>query len=165
MADLSHQTDGPSPLSEEGYDESLLPDYNREFISEEDLEAFSNALSAPDPSPSTEDLRSPSPNGLRSPSRWILDTTRRQLGREPSQNSLFITAQNDWAPVTPIRKKKEKKKKRKRRQNRTQDETREGYLYTLLKWPLLGVVGAWVLGLGASYILTRLYIWLYGMRS
>jgi hypothetical protein len=44
---------------------------------------------------------------------------------------------------------------------RTTDETREGYLYSLLKWPMLFVVVLWVSGLGISYLLTRLYIWLY----
>lgn len=166
MADLSHQTDGPSPLSREGYDESLLPDFNHDFISEEDLQAFATALAAPDPSPSTDDLRSPSPSSLKSPSFTNLDGARSKPGSGfPSQSNLFITAQNDWAPVTPtkLRKHKEKKKKRRRKQHRSRDETREGYFYTLLKWPLLGIVGAWVLGLGASYMLTRLYVWLYGM--
>jgi hypothetical protein len=94
-----------------------------------------------------------------------------------SRESLFITAQNDWAPVTPKRwrkrdsrrgkggrssKGKEKEKgKTGGGGRRSRDETREGYLYTLLKWPFLGVVGAWVVGLGISYLFTRLYIWLY----
>jgi hypothetical protein len=30
-----------------------------------------------------------------------------------------------------------------------------------LKWPFLWVVGAWVIGLAISYLLTRLYIFLY----
>jgi hypothetical protein len=178
MADLSHKTDGPSPLSDEGYDESLLPDFDHDFISEEDIQAFSNALFAPDPSASTDDIRSPSPGGqtpsgfrtpggLKSPntsSRTSLDIPKNKIGGGSSQSSLFITAQNDWAPVTPKKSgRRKEKKKGKRKQNRTRDETREGYLYTLLKWPLLAVVGAWVFGLGVSYMFTRLYIWLYGM--
>ncbi|EKD20879.1 uncharacterized protein L3040_000981 [Drepanopeziza brunnea f. sp. 'multigermtubi'] len=175
MADLRHSTDGPSPLSEEGYDESLLPDYDRDFLSEEHLQAFAYALSAPDPSPSTEDLLSPLPSsgglngGYPSPSmgRGSMDSSRGSKGMR-ERESLFITAQNDWAPVNPVRgskgkgpKKGKGKSRRKQHQRRSSDETREGYLYTLLKWPLLGVVCAWVAGLGVSYIFTRLYIWLY----
>ncbi|PBP24326.1 patatin-domain-containing protein [Diplocarpon rosae] len=172
MADFRHSTDGPSPLSEEGYDESLLPDYTREFLSAADLEAFASALSAPEPSPSTDDLLSPLPSisqlqhGPRSPSmgRGSMDKGR-AAAAAGRRESLFITAQNDWAPVNPVRGKSKGKKgrgkSRRKRQWRSRDETREGYLYTLLKWPLLGIVSAWVAGLGISYMWTRLYIWLY----
>ena len=181
MADLRHSTDGPSPFSEEGYDENLLPDFKREFLSEAHLQAFAQALSAPDPSPSTDDLISPtqstssftrspsvSQNGVASPSRTRLDSTRGKTGHSASQSSLFITAQNDWAPVNPKKlggkgRRRGDKKKGSRTPRRSRDETREGYLYSLLKWPLLGIVSAWVAGLGVSYLLTRLYIWLYGM--
>lgn len=165
MADLRHTTDGPSPLSEEGYDECLLPDYDRIFISEEHIQAFANALSAPEHPPSTEDPLSPtvtSHNSRRnSSSKGIAGA-----GAGTSQGSLFITAQNDWAPVNPTRvagksKRRGEKRKGKRPPRRSRDETREGYLYTLLKWPLLAIVSAWVTGLGLSYLLTRLYIWTY----
>lgn len=81
--------------------------------------------------------------------------------------SMFITAANDWAPV------REKVKRRRKRGGRTKktfeavvgkrskDETREGYLYGLLKWPFLLIVGTWIFGLGVAYLATRLYIWLY----
>ena len=180
MADLRHSTNGPSPLSQEGYDEDLLPDFKREFISEAHLQAFTQALSAPDPSPSTDDLLSPvqstssftrspsiSQNGVTSPGRRSNDSARSK-GGSASQSSLFITAQNDWAPVNPKKlggkgRRRGDKKKGLKTPRRSSDETREGYLYTLLKWPLLGIVSAWVAGLGVSYLLTRLYIWLYGM--
>ncbi|KAL2074528.1 hypothetical protein VTL71DRAFT_8306 [Oculimacula yallundae] len=188
MADLRHSTDGPSPLSSEGYDESLLPDFHRDFLSDEHLQAFASALSAPDPSPSTDDLLSPTPTGTgsfldagsgrassiggngitgaRSPSmgRSSLDSARSKGDGGRSRESLFITAQNDWAPVNPVRlnsKGGKKTKKNRRKKQRSSDETREGYLYTLLKWPLLGIVITWVAGLGISYMFTRLYIWLY----
>lgn len=81
------------------------------------------------------------------------------------RDSMFITAQNDWAPVNPTPSRigggKQKRRKGRRKSRRSRDETREGYLYTLLKWPLLGIVSAWVSGLGISYLFTRLYIWLY----
>jgi hypothetical protein len=51
MADMSKKTDGPAPDSAEGYDSSLLPDFDHEFVSDADLAAFASALSAPDPSP------------------------------------------------------------------------------------------------------------------
>lgn len=85
----------------------------------------------------------------------------------------FITAQNDWAPVNTRvygRKRGGRKKKSKRRGKgpmegllgtRTKDETREGYLYLLLKWPLLFSVLIWLIGLGITYLSTRLYIWVF----
>ncbi|KAG9240981.1 acyl transferase/acyl hydrolase/lysophospholipase [Calycina marina] len=163
MADISHTTDGPSPLSAEGYGTSLLPDFDREFLSEEHLQSFATALSAPDPSPSTGDPRSPSPS---TSARTSFDSSRTKLGGGASTSSLFITAQNDWAPVNSKKLKRKgerkgRKDKEKRKPQRSRDETREGYLYTLLKWPLLAIVGGWVIGLGASYLLTRLYIWTY----
>jgi hypothetical protein len=166
MADLRRSTDGPSPSSEEGYDESLLPDFTTEFLADEHLHAFAQALSAPELSPSTDNLLGT--NGLNSPvatSRTSLDSLgkSRQSLTSPTQQSLFITAQNDWAPVNkrvkPARRKSEKRRRKLPR--RSKDETREGYLYTLLKWPFLAIVSAWVSGLGITYLWTRLYIWLY----
>ncbi|RDL40673.1 Patatin-like phospholipase-containing protein [Venustampulla echinocandica] len=154
MADQRTSTSGPAPNSPEGYDSSLLPDFDHEFLSYEDLIAFANALSAPEHSPSTDDLTSPTALSGN-------DGTNSFSGeRSKSRESLFITAQNDWAPIHPPRK-TSRKKKGTRKPRRSRDETREGYLYSLLKWPLLGVVGAWVFGLGISYLFTRLYIWLY----
>ena len=43
MADMSKKTDGPAPDSAEGYDASLLPDFDHEFVSDADLAAFANA--------------------------------------------------------------------------------------------------------------------------
>ncbi|KAF7948412.1 uncharacterized protein EAE97_003823 [Botrytis byssoidea] len=177
MADLRHKTDGPSPLSAEGYDESLLPDFHREFISEEHLQAFSNALSAPDPSPSSDDLsiysQAQSPREPSTPHRSSMDVRRNSkvaIGSGSNtpgdRGSLFITAQNDWAPVNPTRlgargKRKGERRKAGKKPRRSKDETREGYLYSILKWPLLGVVFMWIGGLGLSYMVTRLYIWTY----
>jgi hypothetical protein len=169
MADLRRSTDGPSPLSQEGYDESLLPDFTTEFLSDEDLQAFAQALSASEPSPSTDDLLEnigvSSPATPLTPSR----TRRNSISKfknnpaSSSQQSLFITAQHDWAPVnTRVKSDRRKSEKRRRKSSRrSKDETREGYLYTVLKWPFLVIVIAWVAGLGISYLLTRLYIWLY----
>lgn len=89
----------------------------------------------------------------------------------PSQHGTFITAQNDWAPVNPkyYGKKRGSRKRRRRAKQavegilgtRTKDETREGYLYQLAKWPLLIFVFGWLLGLVIAYLSTRLYIWVY----
>lgn len=240
MADLRHSTDGPSPSSPEAYDTSLLPDYDVDFVSDEDIAAFAAALSAPEhvSSPSTDDLAGLESRGsvsgkggldvgragsldasagmgaVRRKGSWLLGGSR-SGSRTPSRKrdasnesgagsgvgvgggvkrteSLFITAQNDWAPVVsgkdaaPIKGsarewkassqdapatsasgtklgggRRSRKKERKKRQQRSRDETREGYLYSILAWPLLGIVGAWIAGLGLSYMLTRWYIWCY----
>lgn len=85
----------------------------------------------------------------------------------------FITAQNDWAPINSRMYKSSKRGNSKRRRKggraavegilgtRTKDETREGYLYQLFKWPLLFFVFAWLGGLSVAYLSTRWYIWMY----
>src|SRR2546430_7862656 len=118
-------------------DTSSLPDYEREFIRDADLAAFASALAAPELTFSTDDGTASSA-ALRPPE--------------------FITAFNDWGPVHHRVRGRGKKRRTPRR---GKDETREGFVYTLLKWPLLGVVMAWIVVLGALYLLTRLYIFLY----
>lgn len=224
----------------EAFDPALLPDFDVDFLTAEDREAFVQALSAPDPAHSTEDvstirLGSPVP-GSAGPGRSSFDNsvTRRQSGVVPDlgggggddkedpqevaahaaaaaadvsapslpngnnvrgngsatgsgqqRNSLFITAQNDWAPVHERiprsgtsgggsggggggtagtkghGKRRHKRARAARPGRRTKDETREGYLYGLLKWPFLLFVSGWVLGLALAYVLTRYYIWFY----
>lgn len=87
------------------------------------------------------------------------------------RDSLFITAQNDWAPVHQKiargggggkgGKRRHKRPRTVRQGLRTRDETREGYSYGLLKWPFLVYVGCWLTGLSVAYMLTRYYIWFY----
>ncbi|KAI9663398.1 MAG: hypothetical protein M1829_006090 [Trizodia sp. TS-e1964] len=134
MADLSKSSDGPSPLLAEGYDSSLLPDFDVDFIAEADLEEFSKALAAPEQS--ADDLGS------------------------PRQSSVFITALNDWRPIHQRIRGRRKAGKRKT-PRRHKDETREGFVYVLLKWPLLVLVFCWIIVLGALYMATRLYIYFY----
>ena len=171
----------------EAFDWSRLPDVDTDFLPPEDAEAFIQALSAPDPIPPTPDdpsaassfrLNSPL---LRRGSSWSLSpslldedggsrdarpSTRppSRASRRASNSSLFITARNDWAPVNEkvVRDKETKrKKKRNSRKARSTDETREGYLYSLLKWPFLLIVGAWIMGLSVAYLAIRTYIHLY----
>jgi hypothetical protein len=61
MADVKKGTDGPEPYSNLGFDFTLLPDYNDDFINEDDFNEFAKALAAPEQllSPSTEDLTNP----------------------------------------------------------------------------------------------------------
>ncbi|KAJ6783650.1 hypothetical protein PWT90_06994 [Aphanocladium album] len=110
----------------------------------------------------------------------------------------FVTAQNDWAPISsrfyrPSKRKppatattaaaaphasaaaaaaqqQQQRRKRRRRAGqavegllgtRSKDETRDGYLYLLAKWPLLLFVFGWLLVLGVLYLLTRFYIVVY----
>lgn len=104
----------------------------------------------------------------------------------PGGLGTFVTAQNDWAPISSRFYRRSKRKpppaassggstaagarKRRRRANRavegllgtrSKDETRDGYLYLLAKWPLLLFVFGWLLVLGVLYLATRFYIVVY----
>ena len=70
-----------------------------------------------------------------------------------------VIALNDWRPVR--QRVKRKRTGQRKRPRRTTDETREGFVYTILKWPLFLIVSGWILFLCASYLLTRTYIWAY----
>lgn len=184
LGDRRHHNYGFPP---EAFDYTRLPDGDREFLPPEDLAAFAQALSAPEPiQPSAADevsslsLRSP---GARSSSSVNVTTRPDSIysldasnplenaiaspspGGDPDgrRNSMFITAQNDWAPVNQRISKHGRRRRRKRilAGRRTVDETREGYLYGLLKWPFLFFVCTWIVGLGTAYILTRFYVFLY----
>ena len=67
-----------------------------------------------------------------------------------------LTAINDWSPIS-----QRVRKPRRGKAKRSKDETREGVLYTTLKWPFLLTVFAWITVLSFVYGLTRLYIHLY----
>jgi len=90
-------------------------------------------------------------------------------GGSTTQHNMFITAQNDWAPVNQKILKRGSRRRRNRAKGaaetllgtRTKDETREGIFYALLKWPMLFFVAAWLSGLAMTYLYTRLYIWVY----
>ncbi|CAG7926114.1 unnamed protein product [Penicillium olsonii] len=69
-----------------------------------------------------------------------------------------LVAINDWRPINQrVRKSRGRRKNPKR----SKDETREGVLYTVLKWPFLFTVFAWITMLGFGYVLIRAYIFLY----
>ncbi|KAK0646018.1 hypothetical protein B0T16DRAFT_329441 [Cercophora newfieldiana] len=191
-------------FSPEAFDWSRLPDVETNFLRPEHLEAFIQALAAPDPvqSPSTSSMNLHSPSlrhsstGSFFPDTPTNDTPQSvaaaaaasemsNSSRPPvrSNSGMFITAQSDWAPVyekvlaspgpngTKRRRTRTPAKKRPRKGprmplesligSRSKDETREGYLYSLLKWPFLLIVGAWILGLSVAYLATRFYIYLY----
>lgn len=134
MADVKSATDGPSPYSADGWDYTKLPDWDNDFIEEDDITEFAKALAAPENSPSNDDLTAP----------------------QKSPRNLFITALNDWRPIHQRVRKRKKQEPR-----RGKDETREGFVYTLLKWPLLFTVFGWLTFLGISYMFTRIYIAAY----
>ncbi|KAI4217131.1 MAG: hypothetical protein LQ351_000440 [Letrouitia transgressa] len=75
-------------------------------------------------------------------------------------DSAPLVALNDWRPIHQ-RVRHRTRTRTKRRPRRTQDETREGYIYNLLKWPFLIIVLGWITALGIAYSVTRLYIWAY----
>jgi predicted acylesterase/phospholipase RssA len=119
------------------FDITDLPDHDVDFITEEDLAAFANVLFAPEPSPSQDDL------SIHSSAPAV------------RSSNLFITALNDWRPV------RQRVRRKRRKPRRGKDETREGFVYTLLKWPLLVGIMGWLLALSISYLLTRFYIFIY----
>jgi predicted acylesterase/phospholipase RssA len=135
MADVKKESDGPEPYSSSAFDFTQLPDYDNDFVNDADFVEFARALAAPETSPSTEDLSAPPP-----------DTPH------------HFTAQNDWRPV---HQRVRKRKKSKAAPRRGKDETREGFVYVLLKWPLLVIVLGWLLFLSIAYVFTRFYIYLY----
>lgn len=141
MADTKKSTDGPAPFDAAAWDATTLPDYDHDFIQDDEVAEFIKALAAPENlSPSEEDLLNPT--------------------HQPAE---FITALNDWRPINQKIKGRSKRgiDKKKRPPRRGKDETREGWTYNVLKWPLLlGVLG-WIIALGISYLFTRVYIYLY----
>lgn len=70
-----------------------------------------------------------------------------------------VVALNDWRPVHQRAKRKRARPRKK--SHRNTDETREGFVYSILKGPLLLVVSGWILFLTCSYLITRLYIYGY----
>ncbi|PSR93943.1 acyl transferase/acyl hydrolase/lysophospholipase [Coniella lustricola] len=112
------------------------------------------------------DVSAPSTNGISG--AGPPQQQQQQHPQHPSQQPLFITAQNDWAPVHErvARGKKGGKRRHKRPKavrpgRRTKDETREGYLYGMFKYPFLLFSGCSLLFLSLAYVLTRYYVWLY----
>ncbi|KAL8952468.1 MAG: hypothetical protein Q9222_001630 [Ikaeria aurantiellina] len=99
-----------------------MPDFDREFIQEADLEAFAKALNA--------------------------------------SSTTGLVALNDWRPVHQCTR-KARDRSRKEQLRRTKDETREGFVYSVLKWPILLGILAWIVALSIAYLFTRLYIWAY----
>ena len=72
-----------------------------------------------------------------------------------------VTALNDWRPIHQRVRKKVSRYTKNKKKRRSRDETREGFVYSILKWPLLVIVFGWMAVLGLLYLLTRLYIWAY----
>ena len=71
-----------------------------------------------------------------------------------------VTALNDWRPVHQ-RVRRKGPRARKKKSKRSKDETREGFVYNVLKWPLLLLVFGWIIVLAISYLATRLYVYGY----
>ncbi len=104
------------------FDPSNIPDFDTEFIHQDDVDAFAKALNAPESSP--------------------------------------VTALNDWRPIHQ-RVRRRGARARKKISKRSKDETREGFVYSVLKWPLLLLVLGWIIVLAISYLATRLYVYGY----
>lgn len=152
MADKNPASDGPRTDQEDAFKFELLPDFDNDFVNEPDIQAFVNALAAPD----NDSSKSPVLDDPSSADGYFQHDPR----NHPKQ---FITALNDWRPIHQRVKRRPgtAPKKRRRKPRRGKDETREGFVYTLLKWPLLASVMTWIIVLGAGYFATRIYIYLY----
>ncbi|KXT10436.1 hypothetical protein AC579_7878 [Pseudocercospora musae] len=148
--DKQKSTDGPSVSNPHAFDPHRLPDWDNDFIDEDDFLAFASALAAPE-------------NLTASPSEEDLAAT---LRRAPP-NAEFITALNDWRPVRQRKVRRSgssapgERGKSSKNSRRGRDEVREGWTYSLVKYPLLFFVFGWITFLGICYLLTRFYIWLY----
>ena len=70
-----------------------------------------------------------------------------------------VVALNDWRPIH--QRVKRRRPRLRKNLRRTKDETREGFVYAILKWPLLLVVLGWMFVLGFSYLFARTCIWAY----
>jgi predicted acylesterase/phospholipase RssA len=77
----------------------------------------------------------------------------------PEAAPAAVTALNDWRPV--YQKVRRKSRSRRKARERSTDETREGFVYTILKYPLLFLVFGWIIFLFIAYNITRLYIYAY----
>ncbi|KAL8842432.1 MAG: hypothetical protein Q9170_000560 [Blastenia crenularia] len=71
-----------------------------------------------------------------------------------------LVALNDWRPIHQ-RVRRSRPRGSRTKSGRSKDETREGFVYSILKWPLLCVVLGWILALCVAYLLVRLYVWAY----
>ncbi|KEF59725.1 patatin-like phospholipase domain-containing protein [Exophiala aquamarina CBS 119918] len=69
-----------------------------------------------------------------------------------------VTALNDWGP---IHQKVKRNRARRKPPRRSKDETREGFVYNILYYPLLFLVCGWIVFLFIIYNLTRFYIYAY----
>ncbi|RDA94334.1 hypothetical protein CP533_3825 [Ophiocordyceps camponoti-saundersi (nom. inval.)] len=171
MASDTNLTYGFPP---EAFDTSRLPDFDVDFIHDADLRAFERALRAPDP------LRSPSqPASITKRASQVgsffddvppvnitgVDdtgtdkTTTKRFNRCRSNTSTTTTATT--ASSSSRRRQRRRRAKHALLGTRTKDETREGHLYQLFKWPLLLFVGTWLAWLSLAYVATRWYIWGY----
>ncbi|RDA84936.1 hypothetical protein CP532_5156 [Ophiocordyceps camponoti-leonardi (nom. inval.)] len=147
----------------EAFDTSRLPDFDVDFIDDADLRAFETALRAPDP--------------LRSPSQPASITKRASQAGSFFDDAPPASASSGWDDASKTtttankfngcRSNSNRRRQRRRRAKdallgtRTKDETREGHLYQLFKWPLLLFVGTWLAWLSIAYVATRWYIWGY----
>jgi predicted acylesterase/phospholipase RssA len=71
-----------------------------------------------------------------------------------------VTALNDWGPVHQ-KVKRNRVRRKPARKSRSKDETREGFVYSILYYPLLFIVCGWIVFLFVIYNLTRFYIYAY----
>ncbi|KAL8714945.1 MAG: hypothetical protein Q9220_001458 [cf. Caloplaca sp. 1 TL-2023] len=77
-----------------------------------------------------------------------------------ASSSTALVALNDWRPIHQ-RARKARNRSGKERSRRSKDETREGFVYNVLKWPILLGISTWIVALSIAYLFTRLYIWSY----
>ena len=76
------------------------------------------------------------------------------------ESSPFVSL-NDWKPVHQRVRRRGPRDRKRKQFRRSKDETRQGYVYTIVKGPLLVIILGWIISLGALYWLTRLYVWAY----
>ncbi|KAL1840101.1 hypothetical protein VTJ49DRAFT_796 [Mycothermus thermophilus] len=187
--EVPSQTYGFPP---EAFDPTRLPDFESEFIPEEHLEAFTQAIAVQDhlldepPSPpsigripnllsgyskrhrpSTANIHDEygKPGDLGAADTTGSGSGTPQTAQSP-QPSMLFRAHNDWFPLgeTPVGTlsaspfRRRKPKTRKKKTGRTSDETREGFVYHVLRVPgLLWAISCITL-YGFLYTLLRIVV-------
>ncbi|KAK6457722.1 acyl transferase/acyl hydrolase/lysophospholipase [Scheffersomyces xylosifermentans] len=158
------------PLAEEDQDyidEVHIHSFAKALVWEEQddiLDTSPTTPVAPDLSPSTSNLDEYSDE--KGPNFHDQTLTRQDIALNPVVKPDLITSKSDWYPLTNSitnasseePKKKYRKSNKKSALSALRDEFRSSASYTLLRWPILTLVGFWIFLLSLFYLSIRVYV-------